>query len=121
MNRFARWLLLLSNVEATWRQEPDCRRGISTGTPGNAMKASKSSICGRETQFCQSKERTHRRPDAPMSVLDQIETGTFATPGWVIFPPDSVRVVSWNIDRGLQLDKIIDFLTGAKADILLLQ
>jgi endonuclease/exonuclease/phosphatase family metal-dependent hydrolase len=56
-----------------------------------------------------------------MSALEQIETGAFATPGWVIFPPDSVRVVSWNIDRGLHLDKVIDFLTGAKADILLLQ
>jgi endonuclease/exonuclease/phosphatase family metal-dependent hydrolase len=56
-----------------------------------------------------------------MSALEQIETGTFATPGWVIFPPDSVRIVSWNIDRGLHLDRVIQFLAGTKADILLLQ
>src|SRR5215813_5023840 len=68
----------------------------------------------------QSENRDRESRNA-MSALEQIETGSFATPGWVIFPPDSVRVVSWNIDRGLQLDKIIDFLTGAKADILLLQ
>jgi endonuclease/exonuclease/phosphatase family metal-dependent hydrolase len=56
-----------------------------------------------------------------MSVLDQIETGTFSTPSWVIFPPDSFRVVSWNIDRGMNLDRVLKFLTGTKADILLLQ
>jgi endonuclease/exonuclease/phosphatase family metal-dependent hydrolase len=56
-----------------------------------------------------------------MSALEQIETGTFSTPTWVICPPDSIRVVSWNINRGLQLDRIVDFLAGTKADILLLQ
>jgi len=56
-----------------------------------------------------------------MSALEQIETGNFATPSWMIFPQDSVRVVSWNINRGLHLDRVIQFLTGAKADILLLQ
>src|ERR1700722_13935687 len=56
-----------------------------------------------------------------MSALEKIEIGTFATSGWVIFPPDSVRIVSWNIDRGLHLDRVIQFLAGTKADILLLQ
>jgi len=56
-----------------------------------------------------------------VSALEQIETGTFATPSWLVFPPDSVRVVSWNIDRGLHLDGVIEFLAGVKADILLLQ
>jgi endonuclease/exonuclease/phosphatase family metal-dependent hydrolase len=56
-----------------------------------------------------------------MSALEQIESGSFAAPGWVIFPPDSVRVVSWNIERGLRLDRVIEFLTDIKADILLLQ
>jgi endonuclease/exonuclease/phosphatase family metal-dependent hydrolase len=56
-----------------------------------------------------------------MSVLDQIETGIFTTQTWVIFPPDSIRVVSWNINRGLHFDRVIEFLTGTKADIILLQ
>jgi len=66
-------------------------------------------------------EESNRDAKNAMSALEQIETGTFATPSWVIFPPDSVRVVSWNINRGVHLDRVIQFLTGAKADILLLQ
>jgi endonuclease/exonuclease/phosphatase family metal-dependent hydrolase len=56
-----------------------------------------------------------------MSALEQIEIGAFAPSGLVIFPPDSVRLVSWNIDRGLHLDRVIQFLAGIKADIVLLQ
>jgi len=66
-------------------------------------------------------EESKRDARNAMSALEQIETGTFATPSWVVFPPDSVRVVSWNINRGLYLDRVIQFLTGTKADILLLQ
>jgi endonuclease/exonuclease/phosphatase family metal-dependent hydrolase len=66
-------------------------------------------------------EESQTNPKKEMSALEQIETGTFATPSWVLFPPDSVRVVSWNINRGLQVDRVIDFLAVAKADILLLQ
>ena len=66
-------------------------------------------------------EESQRDAKNAMSALEQIETGTFATPSWVISPPDSVRVVSWNINRGLHLDRVIQFLTGTKADILLLQ
>ena len=69
---------------------------------------------------CQSENREKESRNA-VSALEQIESGSFATPSWVIFPPDSVRVVSWNIDRGLHLDRVIEFLIGAKADILLLQ
>ena len=68
-----------------------------------------------------SVEESQRDAKNAVSALEQIETGTFATPSWVIFPPNSVRVVSWNINRGLHLDRIIEFLAGAKADILLLQ
>jgi endonuclease/exonuclease/phosphatase family metal-dependent hydrolase len=32
-----------------------------------------------------------------------------------------LRVVDWNIDRGQQLEGVIDFLAGANADILILQ
>ena len=50
-----------------------------------------------------------------------IETGSFASPQWLLCPPSSVKVVCWNINRGLQLPRIIEFLSRSKADILLLQ
>lgn len=53
--------------------------------------------------------------------MQEIETGNFATSPWVLCPPDSIRVVSWNINRGLRLQRVIEFLAGAKADIVLLQ
>jgi endonuclease/exonuclease/phosphatase family metal-dependent hydrolase len=53
--------------------------------------------------------------------MQEIETGNFASPRWVLCPPSSVRVVNWNINRGLQLKRVIEFLAGAKADIVLLQ
>ena len=56
-----------------------------------------------------------------MNAMQEIESGNFAVPRWLFFPPDSIRVVSWNIDRGLKLSGVIDFLAGAKADIILLQ
>ena len=34
---------------------------------------------------------------------------------------DSLRILSWNIERGLQLPKILDFLRTTEADLLLLQ
>jgi endonuclease/exonuclease/phosphatase family metal-dependent hydrolase len=56
-----------------------------------------------------------------VAAMQEIETGSFATPRWVLIPPDSVRVVNWNINRGLQLQGVIDFLSSAEADIILLQ
>jgi endonuclease/exonuclease/phosphatase family metal-dependent hydrolase len=56
-----------------------------------------------------------------MTETKEIETGNFAVPRWLLCPPDSIRVVNWNIDRGLQLQRVIEFLASAKADILLLQ
>src|SRR5258708_31814896 len=56
-----------------------------------------------------------------MNAMQEIESGTFAVPRWLFFPPDSIRVVNWNIDRGLKLSAVIEFLAGAKADIILLQ
>ncbi len=53
--------------------------------------------------------------------MQEIETGNFATSRWVLCPPDSIRVVSWNINRGLRLQRVIDFLAGSKADLVLLQ
>lgn len=53
--------------------------------------------------------------------MQEIESGNFAVPRWLLGRPDSVRVVDWNIDRGLKLRGVIEFLAGAKADIILLQ
>ena len=51
----------------------------------------------------------------------EIETGSFASPQRLLCPSSSVKVVCWNINRGSQLPRIIEFLSRSKADILLLQ
>ena len=56
-----------------------------------------------------------------LTPLSEIETGDFASSRWLLCPPSSVKVVCWNINRGLQLPRIIEFLGLCKADILLLQ
>jgi endonuclease/exonuclease/phosphatase family metal-dependent hydrolase len=56
-----------------------------------------------------------------MNGIQEIESGNFAVPRWLFFPPDSIRIVNWNIDRGLKLSGVLEFLAGAKADIILLQ
>lgn len=56
-----------------------------------------------------------------MTSMQEIETGDFAGPRWVFCVPSFIRVVNWNINRGLQLQRLIEFLAGAKADIILLQ
>ena len=56
-----------------------------------------------------------------MSEINEIETGNFAARRWLLCRPDSIRIVNWNIDRGLQLQRVIEFLASTKADILLLQ
>ena len=53
--------------------------------------------------------------------MQEIEIGNFAAPRPALGPPDSIRVVDWNIDRGLKLRGVIEFLASAKADIILLQ
>ncbi len=53
--------------------------------------------------------------------MQEIESGNFAVPRWLFCPPDSIRVVNWNIDRGFKLRGVIEFLDSAKADIILLQ
>jgi endonuclease/exonuclease/phosphatase family metal-dependent hydrolase len=56
-----------------------------------------------------------------MASMPEIETGNFAPARWALCPPSSIRVVDWNIDRGLRLSGVIDFLASARADIILLQ
>jgi endonuclease/exonuclease/phosphatase family metal-dependent hydrolase len=53
--------------------------------------------------------------------MQEIVTGNFARFKWALWPPRSLRIVDWNINRGLELRGIIDFLAGTNADILLLQ
>jgi len=53
--------------------------------------------------------------------MQEILTGNYAPIRWLSWPPSSLRIVDWNIDRGLQLPAIIDFLASANADILILQ
>ena len=52
---------------------------------------------------------------------NEIIAENFAPSQWFSWPQSSVRVVDWNIDRGLQLASIIEFLAERKADILILQ
>ena len=53
--------------------------------------------------------------------MKEIESGSFLSRpspgGW----PNAIRVVSWNINRGLRLDGIIDFLRTSSAELILLQ
>jgi len=59
--------------------------------------------------------------ERPVTSMQEIETGNFAIPRWILSPPSSVRVVNWNIDRGLKLQRVIEFLASTKADIIHLQ
>jgi endonuclease/exonuclease/phosphatase family metal-dependent hydrolase len=56
-----------------------------------------------------------------MSSDQEIESGNFAPRGWAVWPPSSIRVVDWNINRGLRLDSILEFLAGSRADLIILQ
>ena len=51
----------------------------------------------------------------------EIFAENFAPSQWLSWPRSSIRVVDWNIDRGLQLRSIIDFLGDMNADIFTLQ
>jgi endonuclease/exonuclease/phosphatase family metal-dependent hydrolase len=53
--------------------------------------------------------------------MKEIVAGNFASMKRVIWPPSSLGMVDWNIDRGRRLREVIDFLAAADADILLLQ
>jgi endonuclease/exonuclease/phosphatase family metal-dependent hydrolase len=53
--------------------------------------------------------------------MNDVLAGNFATWRWQFWPLQSIRVVNWNIDRGLRLPEITDFLASQHADILTLQ
>ena len=55
--------------------------------------------------------------------MKELESGSFLSRSRP-FPrewPEIIRVVSWNINRGFQLNAIIDFLGSSSADLILLQ
>jgi endonuclease/exonuclease/phosphatase family metal-dependent hydrolase len=52
---------------------------------------------------------------------NEIIAENFAPSRWLSWPRSSLRVVDWNIDRGLKLSEIIDFLGDSNADVFLLQ
>ena len=54
-------------------------------------------------------------------MMDQVICGTFSSGRVQPWSRDYVRVVSWNIERGLQFSAILDFLRSAEADLILLQ
>ena len=56
-----------------------------------------------------------------MNLERPIEMGSFAPWCLSLWPPDSICVVDWNIDRGLQLSAAIEFLGDTKADLAILQ
>jgi endonuclease/exonuclease/phosphatase family metal-dependent hydrolase len=51
----------------------------------------------------------------------EIIAENFAPSQWFSWPRSSFRVVDWNIDRGLKLSAIIDFLSDTNGDIFILQ
>jgi endonuclease/exonuclease/phosphatase family metal-dependent hydrolase len=53
--------------------------------------------------------------------MEEILTGKFGPSSLVFWPPKSLRIVDWNIDRGQQLQAVTDFLVSVNADIVILQ
>lgn len=53
--------------------------------------------------------------------MKEIASGNFGAFPTLAWPPEALRVVDWNIDRGLALPHIIDFLQAQRADVLTLQ
>lgn len=53
--------------------------------------------------------------------LELIETGSFASDEAMRKRIEAITVVSWNIARGAQLQKIIEFLANARPELVLLQ
>lgn len=53
--------------------------------------------------------------------MDELETGSFSKDPLPSAWPKTIRLVSWNINRGLRLREIIEFLAETSADVILLQ
>ena len=53
--------------------------------------------------------------------MEEIETGSFFSTADSRAPGHEIRVISWNINRGEQLDGVLEFLSRTPADLILLQ
>ena len=53
--------------------------------------------------------------------MNEVLVGNYAPRRWDLWTPDSLRVVNCNIERGLRLREVTDFLASQKADVLILQ
>ncbi len=53
--------------------------------------------------------------------MNDVLAGNYAPRRWDLWPPDALRIVNWNIERGLRLREVTDFLASQKADLLILQ
>ena len=53
--------------------------------------------------------------------MNDVLAGSFAPWRLQFWPPETIRVVNWNIDRGLRLQEVADFLASLQADVLTLQ
>lgn len=56
-----------------------------------------------------------------VSSNQEIEVGNFAPQRRLLGTKTSIRVVDWNVNRGLRLSGVIEFLAGMKADLIILQ
>lgn len=53
--------------------------------------------------------------------MKDLLTGHFTARRWELWPFRAIRVVNWNIERGLRLREIISFLESQNADLVILQ
>src|SRR5579864_7268747 len=53
--------------------------------------------------------------------MNDLLVGDYAPRRWHLAPPNAIRIVNWNIDRGMRLQEVTDFLASQKADLLILQ
>src|SRR5271169_5539369 len=53
--------------------------------------------------------------------MEQLETGSFLSAADSCALGPAIRVISWNINRGQQLDGVLEFLRRTPADLILLQ
>lgn len=53
--------------------------------------------------------------------MNDILAGNHAPFRWDLWTQSALRVVNWNIERGMRLSEVIDFLESQRADLLILQ
>jgi endonuclease/exonuclease/phosphatase family metal-dependent hydrolase len=53
--------------------------------------------------------------------MREVLSGSFARPRWTFWPSNKIRAINWNVDRGFQLEKIVNFLEAQRADVITLQ